>query len=117
MDEETGRRACSLIAAVLCADGEMSPDERSFLKRVLQKFGLETDTALMPTYQQDVAEELAQLPEATRWETLDLVIQAAAADGKIVPAERAIIDVIATELGVDAATLVERFRHALPPES
>ena len=116
MNEETGRRVCALIAGVVCSDDEMSPEERRFLKRVLEKFGLETDTALMPTYAEDVAAELAQLPEATRWEALDLVIQAAAADGKIVPAERAIVDTIAAELGVDQDVIVERFRRALPAD-
>jgi tellurite resistance protein len=115
MDEETGRRVSSLVAGVLCADGEMSPDERSFLKRVLQHVGVDPDTVLMPTYGEDVAAELALLPEATRWETLDLVIQAAAIDGKIVPAERAIVDAIAQQLGVAPEDIVERFRRLLPP--
>jgi uncharacterized tellurite resistance protein B-like protein len=115
MDEEIGRRVCSLIAGVICSDDKMSPEERDFLKRVLVKFGFETVTALMPTYGGDVAAELALLPETTRWETLDLVIQAAVADGQIVPAERAIIDIIAKELGVPKEDIIERFKRALPP--
>ena len=114
MDEETARRVCSLIAGVICVDSEMSPDERSFLKRVMAQCGLETDTALAPTYGEDVAAELAQLPEQIRGQVLDLVIQAAAADGKIVPNERAIVDVIAKELGVSQEDIIERFRRALP---
>jgi uncharacterized tellurite resistance protein B-like protein len=114
MDEETARRMCSLIAGVLCADGEMSDGERGFLKRMMTQCGLETDTALMPTYSEDVASEIAQLPEAIRGETLNLVILAAAVDGKIVPGERAIVDAIATQLGISEADIVERFKKALP---
>lgn len=114
MDEETGRRVCELIAGVMCSDDTMSSEERSFLKRVMQKCGLETDTALMPTYGGDVAEELAQLPEGIREEMLDLVILAAVADGQMVPSERAIIDTVARELGVGADDVVERIRKALP---
>jgi uncharacterized tellurite resistance protein B-like protein len=113
MDEETGRRVCSIIAGVLCADGEMGVEERAFLKRVMQHVGIETDTALMPTYGDDIAEELAQLPEAARWETLDMVIAAAAADGQFKPAERAFVDIIAKELGVDEADVVARMGRAL----
>lgn len=114
MDEETGRRVCSLVAGVVCSDSKMSPDERDFLKRVMVKFGIETDTALMPTYGEEVAAELAQLPEATRWETLDLVIKAAAVDGKIVPAERAVVDAVAGQLGVSQDDVVERLKQELP---
>lgn len=90
----------------------MAPPEREFLKRVMKNFGLETDSALMPTYGQDITEELAQLPEATKWEVLDLVIQAAIADGQVVPAERAYINVIAQQLGVSDEDIGERFKRA-----
>ena len=113
MDEETGRRVCSLIAGVICSDNKMSPDERSFLKRVLERCGLETDTALMPTYAGDVAEELAQLPDGIRQEMLDLVILAAVADGDIVDSERAIVDVVAKEIGVTQDDLEGRLAKAL----
>ena len=113
MEEETARRMCSLIAGVICSDGKMSADEQSFLKRVMSESGLETDTALMPVYGDDVAEELAQLPEAIRGETLELVILAAA-DGQIHPHERAIVDTIAQQLGVSEEQVVEKFKKVLP---
>lgn len=113
MDEQTGRRVCELVAGVLCADDEMSPDERVFLKRVLERCGVETDTALMPTYGEDVAAELARLPDVIRSEMLDLIVAAAVADGKVVPSERAIIDVVAAELGITDDDVTERIRYAL----
>ena len=108
MEEEAARRVSSLIAGVLCSDGKMSDEERTFLKRVMEKLGLETDTALMPTYAQDVAEELDALSEDLRWQTLNLVLEAAAVDGKIDPSERAIVDVIANALGVAEADINDR---------
>lgn len=114
MDEAVSRRICSLIAGVMCSDEKMSPEERDFLKRVLTSFGLPTDTALMPTVADaDVAEELAQLPETTRHQTLELVIQAAAVDGQVVAAERTLIGVIAQQLGVDATEIDQRIQGAL----
>jgi tellurite resistance protein len=114
MEEETARRLCSLIAGVICSDGEMSPDERDFLRRMMTQCGLETDTALMPTYQEDVASELAELPEAMRGEAFGLVVMAAAVDGKITPQERAIIDAVAAPLGIGEEQILERLRQALP---
>lgn len=114
MDERTSRRICSLIAGVICSDEKMTPEERSFLLRILDRFDLPRDTALMPvTEGQDVAAELARLPEATRWETLELLIQAAAVDGRVVPAERAILEAVTGQLGLDPADIEERLRRVL----
>jgi tellurite resistance protein len=113
MDETTARRASSLVAAVLCTDGKLGAEEHALLKRVMVRFGLETDTALMPTSPGDMASELDSLPEDIRWEMLFLVVQAAAADGVIVPEERALVDVVAGYLGVAEPDVVEMFRRAL----
>ncbi|MEZ4441700.1 MAG: hypothetical protein R3B72_21545 [Polyangiaceae bacterium] len=113
MDEETARRMCSLIAGVVCSDGTMSADEREFLKRVMVQCGLPTDTALMPTYREDAAAELAELPAAVREQTLELVILAAAVDGRITPDERALIDAIAAPLGMDEGAVLARLGAAL----
>ena len=117
MEEPTSRRICSLIAGVICSDEKMSPDERSFLLRTADKFGLPRDIALMPiTEKDDVAAELGQLSEALRWETLDLLIKAAAADGKIVEAEREILGVVTGMLGLSKGDLEERLRRELAGE-
>ena len=114
MDETTSLRVCSLVAGVICSDEEMSPDERSFLLRVVEQFGLPRDCALMPiTDSDDVAAELSRLPEATRWETLELLIQAAAADGKVVDAERQFLSVVTAQLDLTEADIEERLQRAL----
>ena len=115
MDGDTARRVCQLVAGVLCSDGEMNEDERAFLKRVLEGFGMPTDVALMPTYEEDVAGVLRGLPEAHRWRALDLVIKSAVVDGMITPQERGIIDVVAKELDIPHDDLIDRFRRELPP--
>jgi uncharacterized tellurite resistance protein B-like protein len=108
MEEEAARRISSLIAGVLCSDGEMSKEERAFLKRAMQKLELDPDTALMPIYEDEVASELAELSEEMRWQTLNLVLDAAAVDGKVERAERAIVDVFAEHLGVSDEDITER---------
>lgn len=113
MDEATGRRVCSIIAGVLTADGAMTPEESAFLKRAMVQCGLETDTAVMAAYVEDVAEEVGQLDETTKWATLDLTIQAAAADGSIAPGERAIVDVVAQALGLSPEGVNSRLAQAL----
>ena len=113
MDEETRRRVCSLVAGVLCADERMRAEENAFLKRVLTKLGLDPDTGLMPTPAAEIATELQALPEATRWETLHLVIQAAAADGEVDPTERAMVETIGRFLEVEPADVGAQLEAAL----
>lgn len=113
MDEATGRRVCSIIAGVLHADGDMSPEESAFFKRALGRCGLDTDTAVMAAYMEDVAGEVAQLDEPTRWAALDLAVEAAAADGSISPGERAIVDVLAKALGLSEERVIARLGQAL----
>ncbi|MBW2523214.1 MAG: TerB family tellurite resistance protein [Deltaproteobacteria bacterium] len=114
MDDQTSRRVISLIAGVICSDEKMSPEERSFLLRVAEKLGLPRDLALMPvTDKEEVAAELGRLPEATRWETLDLLIQAAAADGQVVPEERELIGVVVAQLGLKESDVEKRLQNAL----
>ncbi len=112
MDEASARRLCSLIAGVLCSDGNMSSEESQFLKRVMAQCGLDTDTGVMAMYGEDLAEEMAQLDEATRWQALDFVIQAAAADGQIHPSERAWVDAVAHHLGASADDVNARLARA-----
>jgi uncharacterized tellurite resistance protein B-like protein len=113
MDEATARRLCSLIAGVLCSDGTMSSEESAFLKKVMAQCGLETDTAVMAMYGEDLAEEMAQLPPEARAQAMDLVIQAAAADGQVVASERAWVDAVAYQLGVAPDDVAARIQRAL----
>jgi len=112
MDEASARRLCSLIAGVLCSDGNMAKEESEFLKRVMAQCGLDTDTGVMAMYGEDLAEEFAQLDETARWQALDFVIQAAAADGQIHPSERAWVDAVAHHLNVSADDVNSRLAKA-----
>ena len=67
----------------------------------------------MPTYGEDVADELAQLPESIRKEVFGLVVLAAAADGQIAPGERTIVDLVAGTLGIGEEEIIARFQEAL----
>lgn len=114
MDENTKRQVCELIAGMLHADDELHPDEATFFKRVLKRFGLPEDTEIRPiTDHAAVVRKLAALPTDSKGETLDLLVIAAAADGQIVPAERIFLGVVADELGIDQDVLDEKVHDAL----
>lgn len=113
LDEDTRRRVCSLVAGVVCADDSMTPPERVFLRDVMIRMGLDPDTGLMPIYADQASTEIRMLPRSLLHTTLDLAITAAVADGRVVRPERAIVDAIATELGVSALDVDGRVRRAL----
>lgn len=111
MDEETSIQICGLIAGVLSADEHMHAHEASFLQRVRKRLGLSAGAKVVPVV--DRGEAIARLrafPEDVRAETLELLIQAAAADGTIAPEERAFLNVVADELQVDHEELDERLQ-------
>lgn len=114
MDEATRIQICGLIAGVLSADEHMHASEASFLQRVRTRLGLSKGARVMPVV--DRGEAIAKLrafSEDVRHETLALLIEAAAADGAVVPAERAFLGVVAGELRVGADALDERLAAAL----
>src|SRR5690606_38162396 len=96
MDQETAIQICGLIAGVLSADEDMHPHEASFLQRVRQRFALPKGARVTPVVDPARAvEELAGMAEDVRGEAFDLLVQAAAADGKIAPAERTFLSALA----------------------
>ncbi|MCC6521537.1 MAG: TerB family tellurite resistance protein [Polyangiaceae bacterium] len=114
MDEPTSLQICGLIAGVLASDGHMHAHEASFLQRVRTRLGLPPGARVAPVLDRDDAiGKLRGLPEEVRKETLELLIQAAAADGKVSPAERALLDAVAGELQVPAAELDVRLDSAI----
>jgi uncharacterized tellurite resistance protein B-like protein len=114
MDEQASSVVCGLIAGVLIADDDMHVHEASFLRRVRERFGLKPGTAVAPvTDPSEAAAKLAALPESARQEAFTLLIQAAAADGKIAPAERSFLTALAKTLQVDEASLDDRLQHEI----
>lgn len=114
MDAETSRRACEIISGLLFADGELHPSEERFFRALLARFGLPAETRASAALDEEGAlAKLRALPEAARRETLGLLIEAAAADGTLHPAERVLIGAVADELGVSEEEVDRDLKRAL----
>ncbi|MEM9691704.1 MAG: TerB family tellurite resistance protein [Myxococcota bacterium] len=117
MDAATRRRVCELIAGIISSDGHLDPSELVFMLRTFKAFGIATgqeDEAVSPAIaKHDAVASMRALPAEVREETLQLLIQSAAADGKVVPAERAYLSAVAEAAEVPEADLERRIDAAL----
>ncbi|MBL8743473.1 MAG: TerB family tellurite resistance protein [Myxococcales bacterium] len=113
MDERKGRDICAIIAGLIFADGELHPGEAKFYERMLERFGLPRDVKLEPVPSDIALEKLKSLAPADRVETMRLLMEAAAADGVLHPAERVLIGAVGDELGVSEDELDMRLQAAL----
>lgn len=114
MDQGQSRTVCEILAGLIFADGELHEDEARLLARVKARFGLAEDTVVQPAADVEAAlVRLRGLSVVDRHETLSLLIEAAAADGVLHPAERILIGAVADELGVPEDAVDARLRVAL----
>jgi uncharacterized tellurite resistance protein B-like protein len=114
MDEETSIRVCGLIAGVLSADAHMHAHEASFLQRARKHLGVPKGAPVAPVLDRNEAvATLQRLPEDVRQETLELLVQAAVADGKVAPEERDFLAALAGELRVGAGDIEQRLESAV----
>jgi len=94
---------CLLVSKVLVADGMMSDDERSFLSGMMSRLGL-TDAEqkrVVDLEGWDQAEPIVlALPENERREIVELLVDAASADGKLSPHEMAAVKKVSAALGL-----------------
>jgi uncharacterized tellurite resistance protein B-like protein len=101
MDQQMRHQVCELIAGVISSDQEVDEGEADFLQRVRARFGVPKGTEVKPTVDRaEAVAKLAALPAGSRKQVLDLLIQAATVDGKIVPAERELLGALAGEMGI-----------------
>jgi uncharacterized tellurite resistance protein B-like protein len=113
MDDRKSRDICAIIAGLIFADGELHPGEEKFYQRMLERFGLAKDAKLEPLAQDLALEKLRTLSPPDRVETLRLLMEAAAADGVLHPAERVLIGAVGDELGVSEDEIDMRLQAAL----
>lgn len=113
MDDRKSRDICAIIAGLIFADGELHPGEEKFYQRMLERFGLPKDAKLEPVTPNIALEKLRSLPPPERVETLRLLMEAAAADGVLHPAERVLIGAVGDELGVSEEEIDLRLQAAL----
>lgn len=116
MDAELRKKVCRLVAGIVVADDDLDEKEDAFIDRLMARFGIPADERgeLFPIVDSaEAASEIKTLPKAVQDEAFSLLIEAAAADGKVVAEERAYIDAVAAALGLDAAVIDERLKKAL----
>jgi uncharacterized tellurite resistance protein B-like protein len=116
MDEELRKRVCRLVAGIVVADDDLDDREDEFIDRLMAKFGIPAEQRgeLFPIVDaKEAAEEIVTLPKPVQDEAFSLLLEAAAADKKVVPEERAYIDAVGAALGLDAAAIEARLLAAL----
>jgi uncharacterized tellurite resistance protein B-like protein len=111
VDKELRRKICRLIAGLVVADDDLSPEEDSFLDRLLAKFEIppsERDAMFPIVDRAEAAQTIRELPKEAQSIALALLIEATVADGVVAPEERAYLDAVGAELGVIGAELEQR---------
>jgi uncharacterized tellurite resistance protein B-like protein len=117
METETGAKVCGIIAGVLISDGVIAPSEARLLQRLRTQFGVPTDAIVEPIGDHSEAiVMLRELPKDVRDETVTLIIQAAAVDGRIAVGERIFLDAIARSVKITQPELDKRVQDALAEE-
>lgn len=116
MDRERAVSICRLIAGLVVTDDDLDPKEDAFIERMLARFGIpqsERELIFPIVDAKEAAEHLRALPADARDEAVDLLIQAAAADGKIAPEEREYLDAVAEAVGLAKDDLEKRVARGL----
>lgn len=116
MDATTARQVCRLIAGIVVADDNLSPEEDQFVDRMLERFGVpleERDVVFPIIYSVEAAEALKALPDDIRQEAFSLLIEAAALDGQIAPEELGYLEAVREVVGASLEELSERLNEAL----
>jgi uncharacterized tellurite resistance protein B-like protein len=116
MDEERARKVCQLVAGIVVTDEDLDPAEEAFVDRMLDKFGLNvTDReVIFPLVDgAEAAREIKTLPEETQTQAMQLLVEAACADGKIAPEEREYLYAVADAVGLARSELDQRVDETL----
>lgn len=118
MDAAERAKVRQLIEAVLAADNVVSPEEKEFLDRVLRRFNLgEGDGGeVLSSDPGRATQTLKALAPDSQSRVMALLVEAAIADGKVVPEEHALLLASAAALGIDAVALEERIARRLRSE-
>jgi uncharacterized tellurite resistance protein B-like protein len=116
VDAEERAKIVGLIEDVIATDGVVSVEEREFLGRVLERFGMtDTDRAerIVPSAPGTSVATLRALAPDVQMRVMALLVEAAVVDGCVAPEERAFLLASAAALGIDAQALEERIARRL----
>lgn len=115
MNIEERYRVCELIEAVISADGVIGDEEREFLRKIVERFGLPARDNV-PVSQSDFGRTTATLRNLqpdVQARVMALLVEAAVVDGRVDPQERALLLASAATLGIEATALEERIAWRL----
>lgn len=116
MELEDRNKVVELIEAMISADGVVADEEREFLRRVCERFGLsESDRAdrLVTSDPGRTTATLRNLAPDVQTRVMALLVEAAVVDGRVEPEERALLLASAATLGIEAYALEERIARRL----
>ena len=94
---------CLVVSKVLVADGIMTDDERAFLGEMMRRLGLtpEEQQRVVALDELDEADQIvAALSADERRDIVELLVDAASADGKLSPHELAAVQRVTAALGL-----------------
>jgi uncharacterized tellurite resistance protein B-like protein len=115
VDVEEREKVVGLVQTIISADGLVRTEEREFLKRVVERFGLTEEHADRPVLS-DPGRAMATLRALTpdvQARVMALLVEAAIVDGRVAPEERALLLASAATLGIEAHALEERIARRL----
>ncbi len=116
MDDETKRLLCRMVAGLVASDEEFTDSERAFVEKVLGEFGIPEEEwdAIYPLVDPDEARaEIAKLNGTAREMAVNLLVQAAAADGKIVEEELRYLNSVVDAMAVHSSVIEFRLRKIM----
>lgn len=120
MNDEQSRQVCQLIAGIVVSDDDLDPKEEAFVDRLLARFDIPDSEreVIFPIIDSDEARDsMKSLPADVQEEAFALLIEAAAADGSIVPEELTYLEAVAEVVGVTKDALSDRLAEALKKTS
>ena len=116
MDEATKRLICRMVAGLVASDEDFTDGERVFVEKVLAGFGIPESEweAIYPLVDPATArDEIAKLNGAGREAAIQLLVQAAAADGQVVEEERKYLEAVADAMGIHHSVIEFRLSKAV----
>jgi uncharacterized tellurite resistance protein B-like protein len=116
VDDDTKRLICRMVAGLVASDEDFTDSERAFVEKVLNGFGIPESEweAIYPLVDPVSAkQEIAKLPSAARETAINLLVEAAAADGKIVDEERQYLDAVAAAMSIHSSVVEFRLSKAM----
>ena len=116
MTPDERRKVAQLVAGIVVSDDVLDPAEERFVDKMLEEFSIPDDErgAIFPILDgEEAAESLARMSDDIQDEVMELLIQAAAVDGEIVPEEEEYLLAVAKVARVAPEELHERLENAI----